>query len=310
MPNSSLILHHYPLSPYSQKIRAMLGYTNLEWQSVITAEAPPRPKLFPLTGGYRKIPVAQSGADIFCDSRIIAREIAVLSGHEELLQENLSEAATAWMNRAEGELFFACGVSATGFKMIVKTFKMFSIPGYIHFMKDRIAMGKDSSIPFHGLKQSNEMVIRHLEAIEQQLTDSFLFGPTPNLADFAVYHGIWMVHVLGEKEFMRRFPKTIAWVTRIGKFGTGKPHTLDADEALSIARINQPRPIDPQHRSDAAMGKTVAIAPADYAKDATEGILVGSTSYSWIISRETPLTGVVHVHFPKNDYALTYPRRN
>ena len=39
---SELILHHYTLSPFSEKARAMFGYAGLEWQSVTVAEMPPR----------------------------------------------------------------------------------------------------------------------------------------------------------------------------------------------------------------------------------------------------------------------------
>lgn len=85
---NTLILHHYAMSPFSQKSRSMLGYAGLQWLSVITREMPPRPFLEHLTGGYRKIPVAQIGADIFCDTRTIATEIARLAGHPELALEN------------------------------------------------------------------------------------------------------------------------------------------------------------------------------------------------------------------------------
>jgi len=84
---TDLILHHYPMSPFSQKTRSMLGYANLPWQSVITREMLPRPHLQTLAGGYRKIPVAQIGADIFCDSHSIASEIARLSDKPELALE-------------------------------------------------------------------------------------------------------------------------------------------------------------------------------------------------------------------------------
>ena len=85
-----LILHHYPMSPFSEKIRAMLGYSRMHWQSVLTREMPPRPLVASLAGGYRKIPVAQIGADIFCDSRTIAREIAILANQPALALENCS----------------------------------------------------------------------------------------------------------------------------------------------------------------------------------------------------------------------------
>ena len=88
---SELILHHYTLSPFSEKARAMFGYAGLEWQSVTVAEMPPRPKLAPLASGYRKIPVAQIGADVFCDTRTLSREIARLANKPELVVENCSE---------------------------------------------------------------------------------------------------------------------------------------------------------------------------------------------------------------------------
>ena len=70
------ILHHYSMSPFSEKIRLMFGYAGLAWQSLPCPEMPPRPTVDPLSGGYRRIPIAQVGADIFCDSRLISAEIA------------------------------------------------------------------------------------------------------------------------------------------------------------------------------------------------------------------------------------------
>lgn len=299
---NDLILHNYAISPYSQKIRAICGYTQLNWYSVITSEAPPRPKLQPLTGGYRKIPVAQIGADIFCDTHTITREIAELKNNPELLPENINEKAVELIQRAEGELFFACGLSATSLKLMAKTLKMFSIAGYIHFMKDRIAMNKDSSVPFAGMKASKKMTIEHLQSIEAQLQQDFLFGDTPNLADFSVYHGLWMIHKLGEKRFMQRFPRTIAWIERIENLGIGSCTYLDAEEALSIAASAEPRPIPGDHQQFDGVGNTVAIAPTDYAKDATTGTLVGNTPHSWILARQHERVGNIHVHFPKDGY--------
>ncbi|CAF0793916.1 unnamed protein product [Adineta ricciae] len=65
--SEELILHHYESSPFGEKIRLALGLKNLHWRSVINSVVPPRPFLTPLTGGYRRIPVLQIGADIYCD---------------------------------------------------------------------------------------------------------------------------------------------------------------------------------------------------------------------------------------------------
>ena len=69
-----IILHNYPNSPFSEKVRVAFGIKGLSWRSVIQPVIMPKPDLIPLTGGYRKIPVMQIGADIFCDSQIILRE--------------------------------------------------------------------------------------------------------------------------------------------------------------------------------------------------------------------------------------------
>ena len=70
---SELIFHHYDDSPFSETIRLCFGHKGLAWRSVIQPQIMPKPHLVPLTGGYRKIPVLQRGADVFCDSQLIAR---------------------------------------------------------------------------------------------------------------------------------------------------------------------------------------------------------------------------------------------
>ena len=70
-----LILHHFDFSPFAEKARLVLGFKHLPWDSVQIPMVMPKPELMPLTGGYRKTPVLQIGADIYCDTRLIAREL-------------------------------------------------------------------------------------------------------------------------------------------------------------------------------------------------------------------------------------------
>src|SRR6201994_303383 len=70
-----IILHHYDTSPFSEKVRVMLGIKGLSWRSVIQPTIMPKPELIPLTGGYRRIPVLQIGADVYCDSQVILAEL-------------------------------------------------------------------------------------------------------------------------------------------------------------------------------------------------------------------------------------------
>ena len=74
-----LILHHYPASPFSEKIRLILGYKGLRWKSVVIPMIMPKPDVIALTGGYRKTPILQIGADIYCDTALIARVLERLA---------------------------------------------------------------------------------------------------------------------------------------------------------------------------------------------------------------------------------------
>ena len=70
---TDLILHHYEMSPYAEKIRLALGLKGLPWRSVLAPMVMPKPDLVELTGGYRRVPVLQIGADVYCDTHVIAR---------------------------------------------------------------------------------------------------------------------------------------------------------------------------------------------------------------------------------------------
>jgi len=70
-----IILHHFDQSPFSEKVRVAFGLKNLAWSSVKISRIMPRPDLMPLTGGYRRTPVMQIGADIYCDTQCILREL-------------------------------------------------------------------------------------------------------------------------------------------------------------------------------------------------------------------------------------------
>ena len=72
---SEIIFHHYPQSPVAEKVRAAFGIKKLAWRSVEHNRLPDRPELFAMTAGYRRIPVMQAGADIYCDSQCILREL-------------------------------------------------------------------------------------------------------------------------------------------------------------------------------------------------------------------------------------------
>ena len=72
---SGILFHQYDSSPFSEKVRVCLGIKKLAWSCVDQPVIMPKPELVALTGGYRRIPVMQIGADIYCDSQLIVREL-------------------------------------------------------------------------------------------------------------------------------------------------------------------------------------------------------------------------------------------
>ncbi|MEN8722067.1 MAG: glutathione S-transferase [Alphaproteobacteria bacterium] len=294
------ILHHYPESPYAEKTRVMLGYTGLAWQSVDVPPQPPRPSLDPLLGGYRRIPVLQDGADIYCDTRLIGAQIAARSNHPTLAYENADSDAQAFIDSAEGDVFFASILAAPKGKMLVNMLRKRGL-GIIKFMVDRAGAAGDG-IGDVTPKNAKQIWTQHLGQLEARLGDKqFLGGLTPDSQDFAAYHTVWINSILAGGKIGAADSALVHWRDRMTAFGHGAPAPLGVDEALSIAAAHDPAPIAPEHTSS---GDEVAIAPDDYMRDATMGRLVGETDVKWIIARDTDAHGLIHVHFPKAGYVI------
>ncbi len=301
-----MILHHYELSPFSEKIRLMLGYCNLSWQSVISPAMPPRPNVDPLAGGYRRIPVAQMGADIFCDTRIISAEIAQLAAKPELAKENCDKIVSQFVDYVELEFFFAVLNSATALESIGSLLRNYSPWQAIKFIKDRVGVAKQASVTMLSQREAQLLVDKHLADMEQRLEQKdFLFGANPNVADFSAYHAVWMRDRIGGKPISPDLPRLRDWYQRMAAFGCGSRSELSPQAAFAEAQEHAPRTLPAKNIDDENMGKQVKIQPSDYAKDAVSGTLVGSTDTRWILARETDELGTLHVHFPKQGFTLS-----
>ena len=99
---TDFILHHYDLSPFAEKVRIGLGLKQAAWKSVDIPIIMPKPDLMPLTGGYRKTPVMQVGADIYCDTQLIMLELERRLPSPPFLpkgREGEARAITMWIDR-------------------------------------------------------------------------------------------------------------------------------------------------------------------------------------------------------------------
>lgn len=295
----SLILYHYKFSPFSEKMRLMLGYARLNWHSVIVKTAPPRPELAALVGGYRKIPVAQIGADVFCDSKAIASEIARLAGKPELAVEHCGEEVQAFVRHCELDIFVATFVSGGGgvLKVLLRESSLWET---LRFIKDRIGIARKARLkPVRG-EEAKALIAAHLTRMEALLAGrDFLFGPQAGAADFSAYLNLWTASTLCGQNWLAEHPRLTAWYGRMGAFGHGAPEAMSSEQALDAARNAAP-----EQPSAMLAAREVSIEPSDYARDATTGQLIAENEHAWVLRREHARVGTVHVHFPKSGYRL------
>lgn len=302
---SEFILHHYALSPFSEKVRVMLGYAGLSWQSVTTEEMPPRPLLAPLAGGYRKIPVAQIGADVFCDTRTITREIARLAGKPELSLEGVNNEVKAFVEKADLELFLAVMMSSVGLRVNIKLFRAMSLGQLFRFFKDRIHIGRTSNVPRMTLRQARDTTRLHLVDLEKRLqAQAWLFGEQPCIADFSAYHSLWFLREVAESKLLDEFSSVLAWMDRVKAFGHGSSTSLSPEAALTIARQSVPESLPESPAASTLLGSAVTVTPSDYGQVPCSGELRYLDATRVVLAHHNSGDAVVHVHLPVEGFDI------
>jgi len=303
---TDLILHHYPNSPFSEKVRVALGLKQLEWKSVEIPNIMPKPDLMPLTGGYRKTPVLQIGADIYCDTQIMMLEIEKRFPERPLLpvgQEGEARAIAMWIDR---NIFWA----AVGVVMGAIGDKLPEA-----FAKDRSdfsgrsfdAAKLKAAAPF-----AREQTYAHLVLAEEMLRDGrpFLLGAAASLADCALYNPVWFLQVrMGQGDTpspLDRLPKIVDWSRRMKALGSGKPTPMTGTEALDVAKAATPgaTKVDEKDPSGLKAGQQISVTPDDTGKVPVTGELVGLNSDRVSIKRSDERVGEVVVHFPRAGFVL------
>lgn len=311
---TDIILHHYRISPFSAKARAALGYLELPWRSVIVAETPPRKPIAPLVGNYQRIPVAQVGADIFCDTKTIFTYLAEHANKPELDPNNSTEEQADFNQHIERDFCFASVTRAVGWPLIKKSMRHMDFQSKFTIMFDRMKMGRDANIKMPTPKEAEPILAATLPQLEQELSGAdrdasqqpFFGGALPAYRDFCVYHSLWMLETVGEKNRLENhFSHLKTWYDAMLSFGEGTPSEFNSRDALDCARQNDPAPIAPQLTDHPLIGHVVSITPNDYRIHSTRGVLRGASDNTYILERETPETGIIHQHFPTQGFTLT-----
>jgi glutathione S-transferase len=302
-----IILHHYPQSPVSEKVRVVLGIKGVAWRSVEIPRLPPKPELMPLTGGYRQTPVMQVGADVFCDSQCIIR--ALEHHHPEPTLFPGGGAGMAWgVGRwTDGPLFTTtiAVIMADGADTMPAAFFADRIPLYFG--------------PEGDLEDLKARIPENLASLRAQIGwmnariatgRPFMLGPDPGLPDALCYYLIWFIRGRYSKgpEFLAQFPALGAWEDRVKAIGHGTPTDMSAQDALDVARAARPAPpehADPGDPQGLKPGDRVTVTPdGPGAAPAVEGTVLAVTAEDIAILRDDDRVGTVAVHFPRVGYRV------
>jgi len=310
---TDLILHHYATSPFSEKVRLILGYKDQPWKSVTVPVILPKPDVMPLTGGYRRTPFLQIGADIYCDTALITQVLESIHPLPKLVPSEHAAAVFAMAQWADTTLFWASAtfvMQPAGFQSLFGNMPEAAVKAFVEDRKAMRAGGTGLRTP---LPEATSTLHVFLAQLERQFATGehiFLFGAQPTVADFSVYHCLWFIRrATAVAGILDPHPEVVAWMHRVAAFGHSQAQPMTPAEALDIAKAATPRALTDTNapfddRYDLPKGTRVTVAAVDYGVDPIEGELVVSTRDSVGVLREDPRVGQVVVHFPRVGYAV------
>jgi glutathione S-transferase len=305
---SDLILHHYPSSPFSEKIRLIMGHKGLAWQSVIIPRIMPKPDVLALTGGYRRTPFLQVGADIYCDTALICDVLEHRQPTPTLYPEHQKGMARVLAQWADSTLFWAAMGHNLSPKGAAALFAGQPPEAAQAFAADRGAMrsGMASLRPGDATAAYRSYLRRIANMLHEQ---PFLLGPAPCVADFAAYHPLWFSRVVNPAMagVLDATPDVLAWMDRMAAIGHGQMSKLDSAQAIAIAASAEPAPLPEEAFQDEhgiALGSRVTIAAEAFGREPTEGILRAASRTHYTLERTDERAGRLHVHFPRIGFVL------
>lgn len=295
---ADIILHHYPTSTFSERVRLAMGLKGMTYRSVTIPSAMPKPDLLVLTGGYRRTPVMQIGADIYCDTQLILRKLEELHPLPSLYagaDPGMVSALIWWADRSIFSPALGVVADTIGHK----------IPP--DFVAERKAFGfalapQDVAPLMHRHLQQGAA---HLGWLAGMLSDGrrFLMGEEPTAFDFAAYGPLWLLKNQGGRPAETRLPLAAfgEWYARVTAIGHGNPVDMSAADAIATAgaadtRATLPTGADP---SGLQVGSRIIVTADDTGRDPVHGTLLGANAQELVIGTVHPRVGEIAIHFPR-----------
>jgi glutathione S-transferase len=265
-----------------------------------------------MTGGYRRTPVMQIGADVFCDTQIIIREIERRFPSPTLFPPGAAGipwALGSWTDRS----FFQNTVNLVFGTLGPK------VPQEFIEDRNRLRGGKfDLDKMRAAIPEMRDQMRAHLGWIEAQLSDGrkWLLGEF-SLADVSAYMNVWYVRsnlpseedqaIAGVDRIFAGLRQVAAWESRVRAIGHGRREDMSADEALAIAAKAGPETVgenDPDDPNGRKVGDKVRVAPDDYGKVEVAGEIVSLSAQHIALRRVDERVGDIVVHFPRAGFVV------
>ncbi len=306
---SEFILHHYAVSPVAEKIRVAMGLKQLSWRSVEHSRLPDRPELLAMTGGYRRIPVLQIGADIFCDTQCILRELERRVPKPSLFPNDGAGLPFALSRWTDGPMFNLAVRLA-----FAQEAQSGSVPAELLADRGRLILGPGGD--FNNEISNIPHILAQLRGqfgwLEARLNTGrrYILGNEPGMPDLLSYYLVWFVRGRHPEadSFFAQFPLINAWAKRVEAIGHGDAAAMSPAESLEVAQATAIEsdtfddPLDPQGLKT---GTAVTVSALyDSGETPVEGVIHGVDQDTIVLVRHHPACGEVAVHFPRIGYRV------
>jgi glutathione S-transferase len=297
-----LILHHYPASPLSEKIRVILGLKKLSWCSVEIPNLPPKPDVMPLTAGYRRTPIMQIGADVFCDSQRILSELECRKPSE-ANNTGLVQIINRWCD----DLFHPV-------VKVAITASSNELPN--EFLEDRRKLFLND---YSDIESAKARIPYYTEQVRAQLAQAeislkeqngFLISSSASIADASLFALTWFIRRRWKNgaKFLEGFPNICRWEESIRSIGHGTPTDMASGKALDIAKETETTfkaQIDADDIHSLSTGDRVSITPkANTGEKGVRGNVHIAEKNRISVLHKNDRVGTICIHFPKIGYVI------
>ncbi|KXS18995.1 hypothetical protein M427DRAFT_67559 [Gonapodya prolifera JEL478] len=322
---STPILHGYDGSPFAQKAMLYMQLKGIKWVYHRTTNIMPRPNLTPdLSGGYRRIPILQIGADVYCDTNCMIRELESRFPTPSLRgasgeHEGMSYALQVWSDK----LFFGCAVGLMPWRDDGR------LPEA--FIRDREQLSGRPINPAAIVAAqpfARDQLRAHLDFLEAQLRSSktpwVLGTENVHLADVQCWTPIRFIDMFQMEPKIwneKNYPSIFRWFRKLTLLGfptlspadipavplvSGETAYAAAELASRAGAFAKSIGDDGADGNGRKLGDVVGVIPEDQVTLGRPPVVVGSVyglSASTISLRWTNARGLdVVTHFPRSGY--------